>query len=356
MKPIKGLVLRKDTNTWWIDTVINGRRIRRSLGLPKECRKEAKEAIHLFWLEVAKGNLGLTQKDPPLELLFDKYIEYRLTETNPEWCKFLQKQFYRLESELGFIKLSDFDPGKFFTWLFNLPTRNTARKLQMAVNAAFDHAVMLELIDQSPTRKLKRLSHTYKEKEPLSLTDFSTFAEAASNYGCGYLLRFLMKTGCRFSEAALATWQRMDLKSRVFILRYKDTKTSKRRDVGLADDVVAMLRYIRPKNAKPNDLVFPSAAGTSFSVYNTRRVVKTIGKKMGVPELTTHALRTTFSTLVRELEDVSLEELGKVLGHTSESTTQIYAHETPLRQSRIAEKLPKVFPLSNEFRLIKKAV
>jgi len=113
-----------------------------------------------------------------------------------------------------------------------------------------------------------------------------------------------------------------------------------------------MLRYLHKGEAESGDLVFPNGRGVPFRKDNVRRVVKVIGSRMGRSDITTHTLRHTYATLCRDLEDVSLVEVSRELGHTSTRTTNIYDHANPMRQRKIAEKLPLVFPLSNEFRLV----
>jgi len=224
-KPIRGLIWREDTSTWSIDVMVNGQRIRKSLGIPRECLKEAEEIMHLFWLEVGKGNIGLAAKNPPLAKLFDNYIDFKRPNISDAWHALLCYFFERVQTELGVEYLADFKPAVYFNWLSNMKTMNTAMKIQKTVYAAFQHALNLDMIDGNPVKRLPKIKHRYKVKEPLTLEEFTVFAEATQAYSCGYLLRFLMKTGCRVSEARLVTWRRLNLEEGILTLRAEDTKT-----------------------------------------------------------------------------------------------------------------------------------
>ena len=57
---VKGLTLRG--SSWWLNAQVNGQRVRRSLGLPRECQRQAEAAVREFWLEV--GNWGTPQRRP----------------------------------------------------------------------------------------------------------------------------------------------------------------------------------------------------------------------------------------------------------------------------------------------------
>lgn len=63
-----------------------------------------------------------------------------------------------------------------------------------------------------------------------------------------------------------------------------------------------------------------------FANQTVNRYLKTIAKKVGIKKhLTFHVARHTFATTITLLNDVPLETVSKLLGHTKLSTTQRYA-------------------------------
>ena len=97
---------------------------------------------------------------------------------------------------------------------------------------------------------------------------------------------------------------------------------------------------MRPKNARPADYVFLNREGRPFNRDRVRVSVKAIGKRIGRPDICTHSLRHTFTTLLRDSGAVPVEQVQKELGHTSARTTAIYDYDSPVRQRKLSDNLP----------------
>lgn len=333
-----GLKLRNDT--WYFIAMIDGTRHYKSLGIPRECKAQAIQAVKEYWLRIAREGLGISKKDPLIEMLFDKFIAFRKPEVTPRHLEIVDGYFHRVVKQFGNVRISDFSASDFLTWLNGMDTRRTAQLIQIEVNAAFRHALRMKDIQENPLENMPKLKHRQKTKEPLTRSEFIEFGRLAQGYSCGKLLLFLMKTGTRFSEAALLQWQRVDLDQGEFRLRSEDTKTRKARTVGLSQDLCRMLFTMRPQDAKPSDLVFLNDAGNAFDSHNVRRAVRKIGQRIGRPDITTHSLRHSYATLIRDSGAVQVEQVQKELGHTSARTTGIYDHDSPARQRKLSDNLP----------------
>ncbi len=340
MKVPDGLKLRG--GIWWLIVSVNGTRIRKSLGIPKDQKKAAIQAVNEFWLEVARGNLGVNRPDPLLSTIFDNYISFKRNEgAVTSWrLECIQNYLNRTLSHIGDVPVSRFSMQRFFDWLNGMKTKNTATKIRVVVNGAFKHAKQLEQIENNPIQDMPKIAHRGKKREPLTLEQFKQFGELAREYSCGRLLIFLAKTGARFREGSELTWGRVDLDKGRFILRDQDTKTRRGHEKGLSADLCLMLNQMKPQNPQPDDYVFTNGADNRFSKDNVRRAVQSIGHKIGRSDLTTHALRNTFVTLCRDAAPGALQEIKEQLGHESEHMTSEYDRDNPQRQRRIADKLP----------------
>ena len=335
-----GLKLRG--GVWWLIVSVNGTRIRKSLGIPKSQKKAAVQAVNEFWLEVARGNLGVNRPDPLLSTVFDNYIEFKRNEGSVTAWRLACIDMYlsRTKTNLGDFPVSRFKVNDFIYWLNSMKTKRTAKEINAVVQSAFRHAIQMKTIEKNPLENSVSIRHEKKTKDPLTQAEFIQFGNLAMNYSCGKLLLFLMKTGCRFNEAAKATWQKIDLNAGTFTLRAEDTKTRKARTIGLSTDLCIMLNRMKPEQAKPSDLVFLNQAGNAYSKDNVRRTVKWIGKKIDRPDITTHSLRHTYTTLIRDTGAVPIEAVQRELGHTSGHMTRHYDHDSPQRQRKLADKLP----------------
>ena len=74
---------------------------------------------------------------------------------------------------------------------------------------------------------------------------------------------------------------------------------------------------------------FPKNENTVLPVYSNQKVnqyLKTIAERANIEKhLTFHVARHTFATTITLMNDVPIETVSKLLGHTKLSTTQKYA-------------------------------
>ncbi len=139
---------------------------------------------------------------------------------------------------------------------------------------------------------------------------------------------FLLWTGCRVGEALSLEWSDIDFENdRV---TFRKTKTNQNRTVPLPQRAAKVMRRRMSATHAP----FTIKQDTFGKQWN--RVKKTVG--LTESEITPHTLRhTCASRLV--MSGVSLYEVARWLGHTSISTTQIYAHLAPDHLRGAAEVL-----------------
>jgi integrase len=79
---------------------------------------------------------------------------------------------------------------------------------------------------------------------------------------------------------------------------------------------------------KPNDLLFPTEAGTPFRIGNyLKRILKPIGLTAGVPDLTFQAMRRTFATHFQRYG--SPKDAQAQLRHSKLEMTGFYMKEIP---------------------------
>ncbi|MEQ8268305.1 MAG: site-specific integrase [Parvibaculum sp.] len=130
-------------------------------------------------------------------------------------------------------------------------------------------------------------------------------------------IRLLILTGCRLGEIQTLKWEYV--KPPYFIL--PDSKTGARR-IPISKDVEAVLGRIERAPDNPHVLV-----GYKQGQYlaDIRHPWGRIREKAGIGPVRVHDLRHTYASNAIA-NGVSLEVVGKLLGHTQYQTTMRYAH------------------------------
>ena len=138
------------------------------------------------------------------------------------------------------------------------------------------------------------------------------------------LLTLLYGTGLRIHEALNLTQQ--DIERDVMVVTGKGRK---QRQVPLLPVVRTRLAaYLAacPHSHESSAPLFYGARGGRLSVGVAERMVRSVRRRLGLPESTTpHALRHTFATHLLE-EGADLRTIQELLGHASLTTTERYTH------------------------------
>ena len=116
---------------------------------------------------------------------------------------------------------------------------------------------------------------------------------------------------------------------------------SRRRDVPLGNSVVLALLQLRSRSKfiGPDDLVFASRNGTPLNENNLmRRVIKPVGKALGMPWLSWHVFRHTHATLGRQI-GMALSDRQAQMGHGTIQMTMHYTHGDLERRRAAIEKM-----------------
>ena len=143
------------------------------------------------------------------------------------------------------------------------------------------------------------------------------------------LIVFYLNTGCRRGEALSLGWDDIDLDRKIITIT--EAKGDKSRIIPINSTLYETLRKME-KNGRPFKF-------TKWFVTHKFKDYLKIAKINN--DLTVHSLRHTFAShLVMSGEN--LYTVAKLLGHSSVSVTQIYAHLAPDHLRNAVEKLGRV--------------
>lgn len=143
-------------------------------------------------------------------------------------------------------------------------------------------------------------------------------------------VRLALNTGCRKTEMLGLEWNRVDFERAVFRLEPEHTKGGKRRLIPLNEMALSALRDQREwvRSRSPGSpWVFPSP----WVAGRTRTLQKGFASacdRAGIDNFRIHDLRHTFASWL-VMDGVSLYVVKDLLGHSSITVTERYAHLSP---------------------------
>ena len=216
-------------------------------------------------------------------------------------------------------------------------------------------AVELGLMDNNPMALVPRpKGGRVRQLGIWSAEEARRFLEAAQQDRLYALFYLALALGLRRGELLGLTWHNFD-GDRLHIrqqltqvgndLILGPPKTGRSlRSLYLADDAQEILEAQRKRLAgerkgrkgwNPEQLVFPSRAGTYLQPHRLYTAFNRVIKLAEVPKIRFHDLRRTWVTLARDA-GVALEVVADRAGHDSRLTAQIYSEVTEGRRKRAA--------------------
>jgi len=177
---------------------------------------------------------------------------------------------------------------------------------------------------------------TYTEQEVAAMIQVADSVEEA-------LARFLVGTGFRIGEAAVAEWMDINWEDKTVSVRFRPKfgfkpKDYEERTIAVSDTLLACLKKYRGK--APNDaLIFPSPTTQTVDKHLDRIINGLIDKANDAgytvkkPKKPCHAFRVLYATR-RHQHGVDIETLRQELGHSDITTTQIYLRSANTKSDR----------------------
>ncbi len=153
--------------------------------------------------------------------------------------------------------------------------------------------VARDLSDLTPPATVGRRERVLSREELARLVPVL----AASDRPYGRAMWLMLLTACRREEAGAACWRDVDFDAGTWTIL--ETKNGRKHVVPLSRQAAALLSGIKPRAAKPDELIFATAGGLRLGNWDKgTKTVQTASKTDG---WTRHDLRRTAATLLGEL-------------------------------------------------------
>lgn len=223
-------------------------------------------------------------------------------------------------------------------WLLQQGKKNNnTNRLVNCIKAMMRRAEDWELVEKKSWHTVKLLKvpkgrvHFYTPEEIKKFLDV-----VPDNWKLIILLG--CRAGLRRGEIVNLDWSDIDFERNVITIqpkRYWHPKTFECRDIPIADDLLAIMKKLKGREA-----VAVTAKGKRFTVNGiTAHFAKYVSNLKLKGSL--HSLRHTFASHLVQ-NGVDLYTVSKLLGHSSITTTEIYAHLSPNTYQKAITHLPKL--------------
>ena len=259
------------------------------------------------------------------------------------------QQFHKyIEEKYSLYELNMINHHMVRSWLVHLMQNKLSAK---SVNRKFSslrtyYLFLLRqgVVDKNPTKKVippkigKRLPSIIQKSEMERLLDDLIFSDDFSGYRDKIILTILYNTGIRKSELINLSDKDIDFYSKVIKVLGKGNKE---RIIPMTDDMISELKkYINIRDIFFENRNFKYTVVTNkgnkmypkfvYSVVTKYLSLVSSSKRRGP-----HILRHSIATHLAD-EDVDLNAIKTMLGHSNLSATQIYTHNS-------VEKLKKTY-------------
>lgn len=262
--------------------------------------------------------------------LADKWlVDYVRPKLKPrtvfDYERLLRQRILPALGHLSVTRVSRDDVTRLHVSMANTPRR--ANYAVSTVRALMSFACGLKLRPplDNPCRKIKMYRERARERF-LSEAEIAAAAEAIATaersgrvgpHGAAGL-RLALFTGARSGEIAAAQWTHIDWSRSV--IRLPDSKTNEPRTIHLSDAALEVLKTL------PRIGPYVIAGAKEGEPYkNLSRAWIIARAYAGLSDVRLHDLRHSYASLAAG-RGVSLQMIGKLLGHKAPATTQRYAH------------------------------
>jgi integrase len=215
-----------------------------------------------------------------------------------------------------------------------------ANRVLSLLSKMFSLAIEWKWMAENPVRGVAKCAEEKRERW-LSLEEMQKFRTALDSFkdqNAANALRLLLLTGSRMGEVIKAEWDQFDLSTGVWTKPSHNTKQKRVEHVPLSEPALQLLKSMKgDMQAGPlfpgrvsgprADLKRPWMQACKAAGLVTTTVVKGQRKSITLyrPIVRIHDLRHSYASHLVS-NGVSLEIVGKLLGHTQAATTMRYAH------------------------------
>jgi integrase len=233
----------------------------------------------------------------------------------------------RLRPKFGHLRLTEIHRREVQAFHGNLLNEGlapaTADHYLKLLRRLLSLAVEYSVLENNQLSKVKlhnpdNRMETFLEGESLERL-VSVLMSDTNRVACNVFM-FLLSTAARLNEALSATWDQIDLDTRIWKIPARVSKSKKMRSVPLSDAAMECLNKV--KHCQGHIFISPK---TKLPLKNLHKAWHKIRLKAGMPNLRIHDMRHTAASLLIN-DGHTIYTVQHILGHQSVITSSRYSH------------------------------
>jgi len=297
-------------------------------------------------LWIAKKQIRENPSDFSQDMTLNEWYEYWIVEIKSPSVKISTLAGYKdiyekhIKQQLGYMRLKEIKLIDCQALINNELKKNkwgTVKHTLVCLNQMFNSAVDFELIDRSPSEKVKHTTDIIEERRVMTVEEQKLFVNYIKNNSYKYRDEslFILETGLRIGELLGLKWsdiqdKKITVSRSMFWDRHekKYYETTPKTQAGKRIIPLTNTAYSILKNRKLTrmDYIFLDPDhNTKGSMCSS---MKYVCQKIGIEKISPHGLRHTFATRCIEA-GMQPKTLQKILGHAKITMTMdLYVHVT----------------------------
>lgn len=286
--------------------------------------------------QVTRNVTQLVKYDGANEMLLKRYkacliIEGKSPKTIDAYTRIAKKLFQTLQRNYTDMTVSDL--RYYLAYEKSRGVSNqTLENTRVMISAFFSWMLNEDLIIKNPCRTIGPIKCEQKVKNPFSSVEIDALRSACRTNKERAIVEVLLASGVRVSE--LCALKVTDVDFDTLAVTVREGKGSKQRITYINDLACKhLVQYLTSRNFN-GDYLFYNKRKEPMNAGGIRHLLNVISERAGVTNVHPHRFRRTFATNFAN-RGMEIQEIGKLLGHTSLNTTlkYVYTSEAKIRAS-----------------------
>lgn len=200
-------------------------------------------------------------------------------------------------------------------------SNSTINKELQLLKRVMNYAYKLKLYD-GEIFQYQKLREDTPETKYITIEELNMINKAIGTlkFQNQIIILLLISTGIRRAELTKILIRNIDTENKTILLT--QTKTHKNRYAYIHEDLINGISWLMSENKK---FLFETDDNQQITPDSISSVLKRLGNKIGINNLSSHKLRHSFATYLIK-NNVNIREVQELMGHTNISTTMRYLH------------------------------